>query len=33
MVGVGSFFSDDTIWFGWNEEIQELEMLHTEMEE
>ena len=33
MIGVGSFFSDDTIWFGWNEEIQELEMLHTEMEE
>ena len=33
MIGVGSFFSDDTIWFAWNEDVQELEMLHAETEE
>lgn len=33
MVGVGSFSRDDTIWFGWNEEIQELEVLHSDREE
>lgn len=30
MVGVGSFFSDDTIWFVWNEDMEALEVLHAE---
>lgn len=33
MIGVGSFFSDDMIWFAWDEDAQELTMLHSEAEE
>ncbi len=33
MIGIGSFFSDDTIWFGWDEETGQLEALPSDMEE
>ena len=33
MIGIGSFFSDDAFWFGWDEETNQLQPLPSEMEE